>query len=141
VLGLALLFFGVGLGLRLWAAARMSKQVTTGWFIGAWVVALGAGIATATLLRGAPAGSPPADSMVTGLVAVAAGIVMFVTWIGALIRLEQQRAWGWFTAMLLGYILTAGILGISLMVAYAIAGPEVADEVALPKGRAVERAA
>ena len=56
---------------------------------------------------------------------------MFVMWIGALIKLGQQRSWGWFAFLLLIYVLTLGVLGIIGMVAYAIAGPGDRSEVVM----------
>ena len=55
------------------------------------------------------------------LVAAVTGLVMLVTWIGALIRLGQLHAWGWFAAVLVLQLVGLGIIG---MVAYAAAGPE-----------------
>lgn len=49
------------------------------------------------------------------------GLVMLVTWIGALVKLGQQHAWGWFSAVLVLHLVGLGIIG---MVAYAISGPE-----------------
>ena len=51
---------------------------------------------------------------------------MFVMWIGALIKLAQQHAWGWFVAVLILQLIFLGIIG---MAAYAIAGPQDTDEV------------
>jgi hypothetical protein len=109
----------------------MSKRITTRWYIGAWVLAVLVGIATGLMARGAPAGSPPPGVTVASLVLVACGIVMFVMWIGALIKLGQQRAWGWFAFVLLLYVLTLGILGIVAMAVYAIAGPHDEGEVVI----------
>ena len=78
----------------------MSKRITTRWYIGAWVLA----------------------------VLVACGIVMFVMWIGALVRLAQQHAWGWFIGVLVLQLIFLGIVG---MAAYAIAGPEDTAEVVI----------
>ena len=104
----------------------MSKQITTRWYIGAWVAAVLVGIATGLMARGAPAGSPPPAVAILSLVLVACGIVMFVMWIGALIKLAQQHAWGWFVAVLILQLIFLGIIG---MAAYAIAGPQDTDEV------------
>ena len=102
----------------------MSKHITTRWFIGAWIVALLAGVVAGIIGRGAPSGSPPPVVSALGLVILLCGIVMFVMWIGALIRLGQQRAWGWFAFVLLVYLLSLGILGIVVMLVYALAGPD-----------------
>ena len=106
----------------------MSKRVTTRWYIGAWVVAVLVGIATGLMARGAPAGSPPPGVTVASLVLVACGIVMFVMWIGALVKLAQQHAWGWFIGVLVLQLIFLGIVG---MAAYAIAGPEDTGEVVI----------
>ncbi len=55
------------------------------------------------------------------IAAFIAGLVMLVTWIGALIRLAQQRQWAWFAGVLISHLVLLGILG---MVAYAVGGPE-----------------
>jgi len=109
----------------------MSKSITTRWYIGAWIVAVLAGIVAAVVARSAPGTSPPPAVTIAYLVAVACGIVMFVMWIGALIKLGQQRSWGWFVFLLLIYVLTLGILGIVGMVAYAIAGPSDRTDVVM----------
>ena len=101
----------------------MSKSITTRWFIGAWIVAVLVGIVMGVVARNSAGASPPPILVVGYLVAVACGIVMLVMWIGALVKLGQQRAWGWFAAVLLIYVLSLGVLGIVAMLAYAIAGP------------------
>ena len=106
----------------------MSKRITTRWYIGAWVVAVLVGIATGIVARGAPAGSPPPGVAILSLALVVCGIVMFVMWIGALIKLAQQQAWGWFVGVLVLQLIFLGIIG---MVAYAIAGPDDTEEVVI----------
>jgi len=64
--------------------------------------------------------------MIAYLVLIATGIVMLVMWIGALIRLGQQHAWGWFVGVLVLHLIGLGIIG---MVAYAVAGPPDTDRV------------
>jgi hypothetical protein len=54
-------------------------------------------------------------------VAMIAGLVTLVAWIGALIRLGQLHSWGWFAAVLVLQVIGLGIVG---MVVYAVAGPE-----------------
>ena len=63
------------------------------------------------------------------VVAGIAGIVMLVMWIGALVRLAQLHAWGWFAAVL---VLQLFALGIIPMVAYATSGPEDEPSVTRP---------
>ena len=106
----------------------MSKRITTRWYIGAWMVTVLAGIAMGLMARGATAGSPPPGVTVLSLVLIACGIVMFVMWIGALIKLAQQQAWGWFVGVLVLQLIFLGIIG---MVAYAIAGPDDTEEVVI----------
>jgi hypothetical protein len=48
-------------------------------------------------------------------------IDMLVMWIGALVTLGMQQAWGRFVAVLVMHLLGLGIVGMS---AYAISGPE-----------------
>jgi hypothetical protein len=55
-------------------------------------------------------------------------VVMLVMWIGALFRLGQQHAWGWFIGVLVLHLVGLGIIG---MVAYAISGPEDTDAVVI----------
>src|SRR3989442_13452549 len=97
----------------------MSKRTTTRWYIGAWVLAVLVGIATGLMARGAPAGSPPPGVTIASLVLVACGVVMFVMWIGALVRLAQQHGWGWVIGVV---VLQLIFLGIVRMAAFAIAG-------------------
>jgi hypothetical protein len=62
------------------------------------------------------------------LVMAIAGVMMLVMWIGALIKLGQLHAWGWFVAVLVLHLLALGIIG---MLAYAIAGPTDTEEVVI----------
>jgi len=59
---------------------------------------------------------------------VAAGIAMLVMWIGALVKLGLQRAWGWFIGVLVLHLVGLGIVG---MGAYAVAGPQDEDLVVI----------
>ena len=105
----------------------MSKRITTRWYIGAWVVYVIAFVALVMSARsaGAQGASSPTPAMIFEYVVLAvAGIVMLVMWIGALVKLGSQRAWGWFIGVLLLHLVGLGIVG---MVAYAIAGPEDGD--------------
>jgi len=107
----------------------MSKRITTRWYIGAWIVWLIALVAMFAMSRGAQASSlAPPGAVVAYVVLAIAGIVTLVMWIGALIRLGQQRAWGWFAAVLVLHLVALGIVG---MVAYAIAGPDDQTEVVM----------
>ncbi len=67
------------------------------------------------------ASSPSPIAFAFHLVLLACAIAMLVYWIGALARLGQIRAWGWFIAVLVLHVVGLGIAG---MLAYAIAGPE-----------------
>jgi hypothetical protein len=60
-------------------------------------------------------------SIMAWLAAGKAGIVMLVMWIGALIRLGQQAAWGWFAGVLVLHLVGLRVVG---MIASAPAGPE-----------------
>jgi hypothetical protein len=105
----------------------MSKRTTTRWYIAAWVVYMLAVIAFFVMAR-ANQGSttPPSGALITYLLIIATGIVMLVMWIGALIRLGQEQAWGWFVGVLVLHLIGLGIIG---MVAYAVAGPPDTDAV------------
>jgi hypothetical protein len=84
----------------------------------------------AAMLRGnSGAGSPSVGVLLAYLVIAVAGIVMLVTWIGALVELGTQHAWAWFVAVLVLHLFFLGIIG---MVAYAIAGPEDTEVVIRP---------
>jgi hypothetical protein len=107
----------------------MSKYTTTRWYIGAWIVAVIAMIVIGVGARSVPAGSsPPPTLMIMSFVMIAASLVMFVMWIGALVKLVQLSAWGWFVGVLILQLIGLGIIG---MVAYAIAGPEERTVVAI----------
>ena len=98
----------------------MSKRITTWWYVIAWVV-------WATALF-APIALGRSGRTTDNVVMTVAGLVAFVMWIGALLRLAQQRAWGWFVAV---FVLQLFFLGIVGMVSYAIAGPEDTEDVAI----------
>lgn len=59
----------------------------------------------------------------TGIAAIVevSMLVMFVAWIGALVRLAKRHEWRWFAVILVTQLLGAGIAG---MVSYAGNGPE-----------------
>jgi hypothetical protein len=105
----------------------MSKQTTTRWYIGAWVVSAVAFVLTAVLWNNAQ-GAVTSGLLFLGLVMTVAAIIALVTWIGALVKLGMQHAWGWFAAVLILHLVGVGIIG---MVAYAVAGPEDTGEVVI----------
>jgi hypothetical protein len=108
----------------------MSKRTTTRWYVAAWVVWLIAFVAMAAMLRAnSGVSSPTVGVLLAYLVMAAAGIVMLVTWIGALIKLATQHVWNWFAAVLVLQLFFLGIIG---MLAYAIAGPEDTEVVIRP---------
>ena len=107
----------------------MSKRITTRWYIGAWIVWLVAFVAFIGMSRGAQASSSAAPGVIVAYLAMAvASIITLVMWIGALIRLGQQHAWGWFVAVFVLHLIAMGIVG---MIAYAIAGPDDRTEVVM----------
>jgi len=108
----------------------MSKRITTRWYSGAWLIYVIALLALVMSARsaGAQSTSPSSAMVVEYLVMVCAGIVMLVMWIGALSKLGTQRAWGWFVGVLVLHVVGLGIVGIG---AYALAGPEDEDLVAI----------
>jgi hypothetical protein len=115
----------------------MSKRITTRWYVGAWLVWLIALAGWLVMGHSGPSGAtgtPPAAALLTFLVMAVAGLVMLVTWIGALIRLGQRRTWGWFAGVLILHLVGLGIVG---MVAYAIAGPDDIDDVAIRPRRSI----
>ena len=109
----------------------MSKAITTRWYIGAWVVWLLAFIGLFVVMHGAASAgssSPPPGALIPYGVMAIAGIVMLVMWIGALVKLGMQHAWGWFVGVLVLHLVGLGIIG---MAAYAIWGPADTGEVAM----------
>jgi hypothetical protein len=97
----------------------VSKRTSTRGYIVSWVIYVLSlvwvwFIVHNTASQGAT--SPPPFALALYLMLAASGIAMLVFWIGALIRLGQMGAWGWFVAVLL--------LNLVGMIAYAIAGPE-----------------
>ena len=101
----------------------MSKRITVPWYIAAWVVWLIAFVAYWMMVKqasGTPSSGPTAGIVVASIVAFIAGLVTLVMWIGALVKLGAQHAWGWFVAVLVLHLIGLGIIG---MVAYGIAGP------------------
>ena len=105
----------------------MSKQVTTSWYVGAWVVAaLAVGAMIAMARAGQVSDSPPTGLMLAYMLLLGCTLVMLLTFLGAVLRLAALHAWGWFTAVLLLQLCGLGILG---MLAYAVAGPSEADEI------------
>ena len=109
----------------------MSKRITTRWYIGAWVVWVISFIALFVVMHSASStgsSSPPAGALIPYGVMAIAGIVMLVMWIGALVKLGMQHAWGWFVGVLVLHLVALGIIG---MAAYAIWGPADTGEAAL----------
>lgn len=105
----------------------MRKRVSTRLYTAAWVVWLVALLTfamTANVVRSGStvvaAGTTPLATT-AWIIAFIAGLVMLVTWVGALIRLAQQRRWGWFLAVCATHLAMLGIFG---MVAYALGGPD-----------------
>lgn len=96
----------------------MSKQTATRWYIGSWLVALSCGVLLLVTGRGAAWPSTAVELAIAG-----SGVVMFATWIAALIQLAEHHAWRWFLCLLLVYLLSLGLAGIVAMLAYAIVGP------------------
>jgi hypothetical protein len=105
----------------------MSKRTTTRWYIGAWLLWAIALVGLGLVLRtGTGASSPPRAAVIPYAVMGIAGVVMLVMWIGALVKLGTQSAWGWFVSVLVLHLVALGIIG---MVAYAVAGPDDTGEV------------
>ena len=99
----------------------MSKRVTTRWYIGSWIVYVLAAIAFFVVARNNPGSTAPTSVFIPYALMAATGIVMLVMWVGALVKLGQQQAWGWFVAVLILHLVGLGIIG---MVAYAVSGPD-----------------
>ena len=105
----------------------MSKQVTTSWYVGAWVVAaLAVGAMIAMARAGQISESPPTGLMLAYMLLLGCSLMMLVMFVGAMLRLAALHAWGWFTAVLLLQLCGLGILG---MLAYALSGPSEAEEI------------
>lgn len=112
----------------------VGRATSTKWYIGAWVVWVGAMFGFSIAFRHTDTLSRPwfQDPNLNGLAIIAevAAIVMAAAWIGALVRLARQRQWQWFAAVLLAQLLWAGIAGI---VCYAGYGPDDDAEVSRPQ--------
>jgi len=107
----------------------MSKRITTRWYIGSWIVYILAVIAFLVIGHNTQgSGSPPLALFIPYAVMAVTGVVMLVMWIGALVKLGQQHAWGWFAGVLVLHLVGLGIIG---MVAYAVSGPEDSAYVAV----------
>ena len=107
----------------------MSKRTTTRWYIGSWIVYILAVIAFFVIGHGARgSSSPPTPLFIPYAVMAVTGVLMLVMWIGALVKLGQVRAWGWFVGVLVLHLVGLGIVG---MVAYAVSGPEDSSFVAI----------
>jgi hypothetical protein len=99
----------------------MSKRMTTRWYIGSWMVYILALLALFVIRHNAQVSSSPAPGLfIPYAVMAVTGVVMLVTWIGALVKLGRQHAWGWFVGVLVLHVVGLGIIG---MVAYAVSGP------------------
>jgi hypothetical protein len=108
----------------------MSKRVTTGSYIGAWIVAVLAFVVffkTLHLTTSAgyvtAIGTSP-TSVRAWLLVILAGLVTIVMWVAALAALGEAHRWGWFVAVLALQLVGLGIIG---MAGYAIAGPRDAE--------------
>lgn len=97
----------------------MSKRTITRWYIGAWVVWFVALLGAVAISRTAHEGGEPVGLAVVYAVMVLAGVVTFVTWVAALVKLALQRATVTFAAILLLQLVGLGIVG---MLLYALAG-------------------
>lgn len=61
-----------------------------------------------------------------GLVVLSGAIVQFAAWIGALVNTRRMPDQTWFIILLVGGLigLVSGIVGIGVMIAYLVAGPD-----------------
>jgi hypothetical protein len=98
----------------------VSKGALTRWYIGAWVAAVVAVVVAYMAGRSAIPSTAGLLSTIAWGVALIAGLMMLVAWVGVLIRLGRLNRWGWFVAVLVLQLIGLGIIGI---VAYAVAGP------------------
>jgi hypothetical protein len=101
----------------------VSKRTTTRGYVVAWVVSIITFAAFYMMMRNSVSQGPPPAPMTLAffLVLFASATATWVFWIGALVRLGQIRAWGWFVAVLVLHVVGLGIAG---MLAYAVSGPE-----------------
>ncbi len=107
----------------------MSKQTTTGWYLGAWIVAaLAVGAMIAMARAGQISDSPPTGMMLAYMLLLGCSLVMLLMFLGALFRLAALHAWGWFAALLLLQLCGLGIVGILL---YGAVGPSEAEEIVI----------
>ena len=100
----------------------MSKRIRTRWYIGSGPIYILAVIAFFVIGHNAQgSSSPPPVVFIPYAVMAATGVVMLVMWIGALVKLGHQHAWGWFVGVLALHLVGLGIFG---MIAYVVSGPE-----------------
>ncbi|HVH62245.1 MAG TPA: hypothetical protein VNA65_01455 [Candidatus Dormibacteraeota bacterium] len=106
----------------------MRRGTSTQWYIGGWVTWVAAMFAFSYAYRHVATLGYPwwQDPNLTAIATVAemSMLVMFVAWVGALVRLARLQQWNWFVAVLVTQLLWAGIAG---MVCYAGSGPEKED--------------
>ncbi len=112
----------------------MTRRTATEWYIGAWIVWMGAMLGFFMAYRQVDTTTQLwfQNSNLTGLATILelSMLVMFVSWIGALVGLARQRAWGWFATLFVTQLVGAGIAG---MVVYMGDGPEDEAELTRPE--------
>lgn len=108
---------------------NVRRGTSTQWYIGAWIAWVATLFSFSIAYRHVILFTQPwwRDPNLNGLAVVAemAMIVMFVAWVGALVRLAKLRQWNWFLAVFVTQVLGAGIAG---MVCYAGSGPDEEED-------------
>lgn len=103
----------------------MTRATSTQWYIGAWIVWMAAMLGFLAAYRHVDTISQAwyLNPNLTALASIVqcSIVVMFVSWLGALVGLARQRQWRWFAAVLVTHVVGAGIAG---MVSYAGNGPD-----------------
>lgn len=97
----------------------MGKRTITRWYIGAWLVWFVALLAAVAISGTADGGAEPVGLTVVYVVMALAGMITFVMWVAALVKLALQRAGVTFVVILLLQLVGLGIVG---MLLYALAG-------------------
>lgn len=112
----------------------MTRRTSTHWYIGAWIVWMAGMVGFWIAYRQVDTTAQPwfQNPNLTGIASIvqAAMVVMFVSWMGALVGLVRRRQWRWFAVVLVTQVVGAGIAG---MVTYAGSGPQDEGDVTKPQ--------
>ena len=95
----------------------MKKQTATRWYIGAWAACGLALVALSLMDRGISTDTSPPGQSIAYIVIVVATVVMFVTWLAAILDLDHRRRWLLLALVIVSQLVFLGVVG---MLAYAL---------------------